>query len=280
MSRTRNRPLVRGLMSKRAASIFAIITGIAGVTALYNGTNPSVAGLGAFNLVLYSFIYTPLKKISVLNTWVGAVVGGIPPLMGWVAAAGQIATTGHDGWRDLVFGPDSPGGWLLAAILYAWQFPHFNALSWSIREEYKRAGSRMLAWTNPAMNGRVALRYSILMFPLCAGLWYVGVVNKGFLVIGTAINAWMAKEAYLFWKLQGAKASARGLFWASIWHLPILMVGCLATKTGVWEGIWARAMSLAGYDDGDDDEDEYIEEFIDEEEAVKLAAVQLAAHAR
>ncbi|KAI5295578.1 Protoheme IX farnesyltransferase, mitochondrial, partial [Ascosphaera acerosa] len=219
MSRTRNRPLVRGLMSKRAALIFAAVTGALGLAALYNGTNPTVAALGATNLVLYAFVYTPLKKVSVLNTWVGAVVGGIPPLMGWTAAAGQVAATGHDGWRELLLGPGAAGGWLLAAILYAWQFPHFNALAWNIREEYKRAGSRMLAWTNPAMNARVALRYSLLMFPLCAGLWLVGVVNGGFLVVGTAVNTWMAREAFLFWKLQGAQASARGLFWASIWHL-------------------------------------------------------------
>lgn len=273
MSRTRNRPLVRGLMSKRAALIFAIITGAAGVTALYNGTNPTVAGLGALNIVLYAFVYTPLKRVSVLNTWVGAIVGGIPPLMGWTAAAGQTATTGHDGWRDLLFSEDSIGGWLLAGILYAWQFPHFNALSWNIREEYKAAGYRMLAWTNPARNGRVALRYSLVMFPLAAGLWYVGVVNKGFLVIGTAINAWMTREAYLFWKLQGAKASARGLFWASIWHLPILMVGCLVMKTGIWEGVWARAMAIAGYEN---EEDEYTEEILDEEEAEKLLAAEAA----
>ncbi|KAI5308191.1 Protoheme IX farnesyltransferase, mitochondrial, partial [Ascosphaera atra] len=152
MSRTRNRPLVRGLMSKRAALLFAILTGVAGVTALDVGVNPTVAALGAFNLGLYAFVYTPLKRISVLNTWVGAIVGGIPPLMGWTAAAGQLATIGHEGWQDLLFGPGSAGGWLLAAILYAWQFPHFNSLSHNIKDEYKRAGYRMLAWSNPAMN--------------------------------------------------------------------------------------------------------------------------------
>ncbi|EFW17810.1 Protoheme IX farnesyltransferase, mitochondrial [Coccidioides posadasii str. Silveira] len=253
MSRTRNRPLVRKLVTSRAAWLFAIGTATAGITALYFGTNPTVAALSAFNIALYAFVYTPMKRMSVLNTWVGAIVGGIPPLMGWAAAAGQTATTGHDTWRDLLLGPDSIGGWLLAGVLFAWQFPHFNALSHTIREEYKNAGYKMLAWTNPARNGRVALRYSILMFPLCAGLWWVGVVNKGFLIGGTLVNFWLTKEAYRFWKLQGAKGTARGLFWASVWHLPLLMAGTLVAKKGVWDGVWNRAMGIAGDEDEDED---------------------------
>ena len=260
MSRTRNRPLVRKLLTPRAALLFAIGTGAVGLTALYMGTNPTVAALSGFNLFLYAFIYTPLKRISALNTWVGAIVGGIPPLMGWAAAAGQTATTGHDTWRDLLFGPENAGGWLLAAILFAWQFPHFNSLSHTIREEYKNAGYKMLAWTNPARNGRVALRYSILMFPLCAGLWWVGVVDKGFLIGGALVNCWLVREGYRFWKLKGAKGSARGLFWASVWYLPLLMVGTLATKKGIWEGVWSRAMGVDAEDDGyereEEDEDE------------------------
>ncbi|KAK2766660.1 Protoheme IX farnesyltransferase, mitochondrial [Arachnomyces sp. PD_36] len=258
MSRTRNRPLVRKLLTKRAALLFAIGTAATGLTALYFGTNPTVAGLSALNIGLYAFVYTPLKRISVLNTWVGAIVGGIPPLMGWVAAAGQTATTGHDTWRDLLFGPDSVGGWLMAGILFAWQFPHFNALSHTIREEYKNAGYRMLAWTNPARNSRVALRYSILMFPICAGLWWTGIVNNGFLVGSTLVNGWMMKEAYRFWKLQGANGSARGLFWASVWHLPLLMVGSLVAKKGIWDGVWKRIVGIP------DEDDEYDEEEDDE----------------
>lgn len=242
MSRTRNRPFVRKLLTARAGWLFAIGTAATGLTALYFGTNPTVAGLSAANIVLYGFVYTPLKRISVINTWIGAIVGGIPPLMGWAAAGGQVATTGHDSWKDLLFGPDSIGGWLMGGILFAWQFPHFNSLSHLIREEYKNAGHKMMAWTNPARNGRVALRYSIIMFPLCAGLYYAGVVSQGFLVGGTLVNAWLAKEAYRFWKHEGAKGTARGLFWASVWHLPLLMVGTLVAKKGVWDGVWRRAM--------------------------------------
>lgn len=269
MSRTRNRPLVRKLVSPRAAVLFAIGTCAAGVSALYFGTNPTVAGLAAFNIFLYAGVYTPMKRISVINTWVGALVGGIPPLMGWTAAAGKIATTGHDTWQDLLFGPDSLGGWCMAAILFAWQFPHFNSLSHTIREEYRNAGYKMMAWTNPARNGRVALRYSILMFPICAGLWWAGIVNDGFLVGGTMVNAWLAKEAYRFWKLEGTKGTARGLFWASVWHLPLLMVGTLVFKKGIWDGVWSR---IFGSPDEDDDEFEYVDE--DEEVEGKKVATQ------
>ena len=271
MSRTRNRPLVRKLISSRAAILFAIGTGATGVAALYFGTNPTVAALGAFNIFLYAGVYTPMKRISVINTWVGALVGGIPPLMGWTAAAGKIATTGHDTWRDLLFGPDSLGGWLMAGILFAWQFPHFNSLSHTIREEYKNAGYRMMAWTNPARNGRVALRYSILMFPICAGLWWADIVNPGFLVGGTVVNAWLAKEAYRFWRLEGAKGTARGLFWASVWHLPLLMVGTLVFKKGIWDGVWSR---IFGSPVDDDDEFEYVDEEEEIREQERKASTQ------
>ncbi|RAL05959.1 protoheme IX farnesyltransferase [Aspergillus ibericus CBS 121593] len=258
MSRTRNRPLVRGLISRRAAVLFAIATAITGVGMLYFGTNPTVAALSASNIVLYGFIYTPLKRLHVINTWVGAIVGGIPPLMGWVAAAGQTATTGHDTWRDMLFSKDSIGGWLVAGILFAWQFPHFNALSHTIREEYKRAGYKMLCWKNPAMNARVALRYSVLMFPISIGLWWVGVVGHGFLVSSSVANAWLVKEAYHFWQHQGANGTARGLFWASIWQLPVLLIGGLVTKKGLWDGVWRKVLGQP------DPEDEYV--YIDEDE--------------
>lgn len=252
MSRTRNRPLVRGLVTGRAAVLFAIATAAVGLGLLYVGTNPTVTGLSAANIALYAFVYTPLKRMHVINTWVGAVVGGIPPLMGWIAAEGQAATTGHDKWRDMLFRENSLGGWLLAGILFAWQFPHFNALSHTIREEYKGAGYKMLCWTNPARNARVALRYSVLMFPLSIGLWWVGVVGHGFLVSSTVANGWLAKEAYGFWKHQGTKGTARGLFWASIWQLPILLVGALVTKKGLWDGVWGGLFGQPTEDDDDD----------------------------
>ncbi|KAK4187486.1 UbiA prenyltransferase family-domain-containing protein [Podospora australis] len=264
MSRTRTRPLVRRLLSTKAAVFFAIGCGMVGTGALFWGVNPTVAFLGASNIVIYAGMYTPLKRLSAINTWVGAIVGGIPPLMGWAAAAGESATA--DGtWRELLFAGDgsSLGGWLFAAILFAWQFPHFMPLSWGIREEYKAAGLRMLAWTNPARNARVALRYSLVFIPLCLGLCAAGVTEWSFAVTSAPVNVWLIAEAVKFWRHEGHKGSARGLFWASVWHLPVVMVLALAQKKGMWSRVWR---SVAG--EPDEDDDEYFDDEEDEGAAV------------
>jgi heme o synthase len=260
MSRTRNRPLVRGLLTQRKAIVFAILAAATGVGALYFGVNPTVAALGATNVVLYAGVYTPMKRLHWLNTWVGAIVGGIPPLMGWAAAAGESATdTG--GFEELLLTRDAIGGWLLAGLLFAWQFPHFMALSWSIREEYKIAGHKMLAWVNPARNGRVALRYSLAFFPICFGLCAVGVTEWSFAVTSLPINVWLTREAVRFWKHEGFHGSARGLFWASVWHLPVVMVFALAQKKGMWTRVW-RAIFGEPLLEDDEDEDDWEEEEI------------------
>ncbi|KAI8623239.1 UbiA prenyltransferase family-domain-containing protein [Xylariaceae sp. FL1651] len=256
MTRTRNRPLVRGLLSRRKALAFAILTALTGVGGLYFGVNPTVAFLGAANIALYAGVYTPLKRVSWLNTWAGAVVGGIPPLMGWAAAAGEYAT-GDGSFKELLLAPEAVGGWLLAALLFAWQFPHFMALSWSIREEYKAAGHQMLCWVNPARNARVALRYSLAFIPLCVGLCAVGVTEWSFAVTSLPINAWLAREAVRFWRHEGFKGSARGLFWASIFHVPAVMVLALVQKKGMWSRVWRSVIGEPTREDEDEyDEDE------------------------
>lgn len=255
MSRTRNRPLVRKLVSKRAALIFAIATGVLGTGALWYGVNPTTAVLGAGNIALYAFAYTPLKRIHPINTWVGALVGAIPPLMGWCAAASQYQTTGAvssglwDEMKELLFTEQATGGWLLAALLFAWQFPHFWALSHAIRFEYASAGYKMLSSTNTPMCTRVALRYSLAMFPICAGLSYFQVTDNAFVVTSGVVNAWMLREAVQFWKFQGEKGSARGLFWASVWHLPIVLVLAMAQKKGLWERMWRSLNGEADMED-------------------------------
>ncbi|CAG7563328.1 unnamed protein product [Fusarium equiseti] len=254
MTRTRNRPLVRNLISKRSAVLFAILSGFVGTGALYFGVNPTVSGLGFANIVIYAGMYTPLKAVTAFNTWIGAVVGGIPPLMGWAAAAGETAT--KDGsWRELLFASDgsSIGGWVMAGLLFAWQFPHFMALSWPIREEYKKAGLRMLAWTNPARNGRVALRYSLVFIPLCLSLCAAGVTEWSFAVTSFPINAWLIRESMRFWRFEGEKGSARGLFWASVWHLPGIMILALLHKKGMWSRVWR---SVFGEEEGEWEEEE------------------------
>ncbi|KAL9091192.1 MAG: hypothetical protein Q9159_001609 [Coniocarpon cinnabarinum] len=237
MTRTRTRPLVNGLLTSRAAGIFAAASGVAGVALLNYGVNPTTAFLGAANIFIYAGIYTPLKRLSVWNTWAGAVVGGIPPLMGWAAAAGQAIPHSDLCWHDLLFPADgsSVGGWLLAALLFAWQFPHFWALAYPIRSEYAAAGYRMLVSYDVRKTARIAMRYSVAMFPICVGLSYTGVTNWAFVPASSVVNTWLVRESWRYLRFEGAKGSARGLFWASVWHLPVILVLAMILKKGLWE---------------------------------------------
>lgn len=251
MPRTVGRPIVRGLLTPRDAYIFAGIIGIVGVTILYNGVNQTVALLGAANIVLYSWIYTSLKRRTILNTWVGALVGAIPPLMGWASSSSL----------------SNPGAWCLAALLFAWQFPHFNALSHNIASQYKKAGYVMTAAENPMLNARVALRYSILMFPICFGLCYFDVTDWGFLLDSSLANGWLTLMAYRFWNQQrinhardykpseqqitAANVQAKKLFWGSVWQLPAVLVLAMLHKKGQWHKLYNYLFGTCNEDNDD-----------------------------
>lgn len=263
MNRTKNRPLVRGLVSKRAALLFAIGTGIVGTALLWEGVNPTTAILGASNIALYAFAYTPLKRIHPVNTWVGAAVGAIPPLMGWCAAASQYSTTNASisdfdsilaESKELLFTEQAIGGWLIAVLLFAWQFPHFFALSHAVRHEYAAAGYKMLTSTNTPKAARVSLRYSLAMFPICGGLSYYQVTDPSFLVTSSLINGWMLREALRFWRYNAERGSARALFWASVWQLPIVLVLAMVQKKGLWERLWRSINGESPSDEEWDDE--------------------------
>ncbi|TKA32550.1 hypothetical protein B0A50_01658 [Salinomyces thailandicus] len=264
MSRTKNRPLVRNLVTKRAALLFALATGTLGTALLWEGVNPTTAILGATNIALYAFAYTPLKRLHPINTWVGAVVGAIPPLMGWCAAASQYSTTPTNASitspaslfqeaHELLFTPQAAGGWLLAALLFAWQFPHFFALSHNVRHEYASAGYKMLTSTNTAMAARVSLRYSLAMFPICGGLCYYEITDPSFFVTSSVINGWMLREAWRLWRLNAGQGSARALFWASVWQLPIVLVLAMVQKKGLGGRVWR---GLVGEEEGEDEWDD------------------------
>lgn len=234
MVRTSTRPVVVGLVTPKEAFLFAGVCGTVGAGILYAGVNPLVALLGVLNIVLYLWTYTSLKRRSILNTWIGAIVGAIPPLMGWAAAASNL---------------NDPGAWCLAALLYAWQFPHFNSLSHNIRDQYKRAGYVMTAFENPKLNARVSFRYALLMFPICFGLAYFGIVDKYFMVDSSVINLWLLYLSYKFWRQQNinyktkatdegiklANQHAKKLFWGSVWHLPGILILALLHKKGIWD---------------------------------------------
>jgi protoheme IX farnesyltransferase len=238
MVRTSSRPVVTGQITSKQAFQFAAIAGALGGTMLYFGVNPTVSFLGLLNIALYGWIYTSLKRKSIINTWVGAIVGAIPPLMGWAASSSLMHA----------------GAWCLAGLLYAWQFPHFNSLSHNIALQYKEAGYVMTAAENPKLNARVSLRYSILMFPLCFGLSYFDVTDWWFLLDSAIANGWLTVLAYQFWKQQKinysnpmgptpdginlANIQARKLFWGSVYHLPAVLILAMLHKKGQWDRLF------------------------------------------
>ncbi|SJM82429.1 probable Protoheme IX farnesyltransferase, mitochondrial [Zygosaccharomyces bailii] len=242
MIRTQARPVVRGLVTPSQAYKFAALCGTVGSAVLWTGVNSAVALLGASNIVLYAWIYTSLKRRHIINTWAGALVGAIPPLMGWAAASPLT----------------DPGAWCIAGLLYAWQFPHFNTLSHNIRNEYRNAGYVMTAWKNPLLNARVALRYSLLMFPICFGFSYFGVTDWMYQIDSGIINAWMSFWAFKFYWQQkknyytrdfGDKAKynkgltiangfAKKTFLVSVLHLPAVLILAILHKKGRWNWLF------------------------------------------
>ncbi|KAM9336869.1 protoheme IX farnesyltransferase, mitochondrial [Symphorus nematophorus] len=213
MNRTKNRPLVRGQISPLHAVSFALACGVPGVALLTLVVNPLTGFLGALNIFLYTCCYTPLKRLSITNTWVGAVVGAIPPIMGWTAATGCL----------------EPGALLLGGFLYSWQFPHFNALSWNLREDYSRGGYRMMSVTHPGMCKRVALRHSLGLIGLSTLAPVLDVTTWTFPIISLPINLYISYLAFRFYR-KGDRSSARKLFFCSLWHLPMLLLLALTCK--------------------------------------------------
>ena len=248
MTRTQTRPVVRGLVTPNQAFEFASVIGSVGVATLYMGVNPTVAALGAANIALYAWTYTSLKRKHIINTWIGAIVGAIPPLMGWGAASSL----------------GDPGAWCLATLLYAWQFPHFNALSHNIKNEYKNAGYVMTAWKNPMLNARVALRYSLLMFPICIGLAYFGVTDSFYAIDSSIANAWLTYWAFKFyWQqrknysqeifnnkekfnkgMQISNVFARKTMLCSVMQLPAVLLLAIFHKKDRWNWLFDKDTKL------------------------------------
>ncbi|RVE54783.1 hypothetical protein evm_000550 [Chilo suppressalis] len=213
MSRTKNRVLVKGLLEPVHAIGFAAATSATGLGLLYFGVNPLTAALGAGNLILYTSVYTPMKRMSILNTWLGSVVGAIPPLMGWAGCAGTL----------------DAGALVLGLVLYSWQFPHFNALSWNLRPDYSRAGYRMMAVTDPALCRRVALRHTGIVTGVCLASSYLEVTNMWFALESLPLNIYFMYLAWQFYQ-KSDSASSRKLFRFSLVHLPALMLLMLVNK--------------------------------------------------
>ncbi|MFT3937175.1 MAG: heme o synthase [Chitinophagaceae bacterium] len=215
MKRTAKRPLASGRMSATEGWAFAVITGLLGVFILWYFFNPLSAGLAAFSLFLYAFIYTPLKKVNSISVLVGAVPGALPCLIGW--AAGDDALTA--------------GGWALFAIQFFWQFPHFWAIAWIAHKDYSGAGFKLL----PSVDGPTkysaiqSIIYSLLLIP-------VGVLPHVFemsglvsFVIVFIANLYMVWQCVRLYKEMELKAARRVMF-SSYIYLPVVLLALLADK--------------------------------------------------
>jgi len=215
MPRTADRPLPARRMHPSDALIFGLLCSGSGIALLLLLVNLLTALLSFLTILIYAALYTPLKRVSELNTLLGAVPGALPPLLGWTAA------TGHTGL----------GGWILFLILWFWQMPHFLAIAWLYRDQYAAAGFRMLSTRDPEgwATAWQALIYAAaqLAVSLLPGL--LGFATPWYFFAALALGAAMLFLAGDFVRRRDA-GSARILFFASIIYLPLLLGALVAFR--------------------------------------------------
>jgi protoheme IX farnesyltransferase len=216
MLRTSDRPVATGRMSSATGRVIALALGAAGLAALWYSANLTAVAIALVTFLIYVAVYTPMKRHSSLATVIGAVPGALPPLIGWTAAGGALL---------------APTPWVLFAVMFFWQLPHFLAISWLYREDYARAGLPMLSVIDPdgRMTGRQALVWAAALVPVSLLPAVVGLSTVayaiGALILGVAFTALAG-----YFAGQRSTASARLLFLGSITYLPLLWILMAATK--------------------------------------------------
>ncbi len=215
MRRTQDRPLPSGRMQPQTVLLIGSVCAAVGLIYLGLAVNLLTCAIGAASLVSYVFIYTPLKRITWLNTMVGAVPGALPPLIGWAAARNSL------------------GGeaWALFGIQALWQLPHFMAIAWMYRTEYARAGFKML----PVMDeqghrtSRQAVGFTLALFPLSLCPYFFGVAGHLYLASAVVLGL-----AFIWFAVQFARQltipRARQLFYLSILYLPLVLMAMVVDK--------------------------------------------------
>lgn len=215
MKRTATRPIASGRMSELEGWIFAIITGIVGVLMLGYFFNWLAAGLAAFSLFLYAFIYTPLKKVNSIAVLIGAFPGALPCLIGWAAGEDKLST----------------GGWVLFALQFFWQFPHFWAIAWMAHQDYSKAGFKLL----PSQKGPTkftalqTIIYALLLIPVGVLPYFIGMSGLISLIIVTGANFFMLWQCIRLYRDMEIK-SARRVMFSSYIYLPIVLLALLGDK--------------------------------------------------
>lgn len=215
MRRTENRPLASGRLHPLSGLTFALVLLAAGLATLLVKVNLLTAGLALATCLSYLLLYTPLKRLTPLCTAIGAVPGAIPPVMGWTAAGQPL---------------DAMAG-ALFAILFLWQFPHFLAIAWMYREDYARAGFKMLPVIDPLGRsmGRQVVLFNAVLIPVSILTTWLGLTGMLFAAAALGLGLF-----YLVAGLQLARkpsaVSARRLLLASVMYLPVLLVVMVLDK--------------------------------------------------
>lgn len=212
MLRTCRRPLPSGRLGEWETIALGVMTGSAGLVCLVFWVNALTASLAALTLFLYTLVYTPLKRVSYLNTLIGAIPGALPPVLGWTAAGGRI----------------DEAAFALFAMLFVWQFPHFMAIAWIYREDYARAGMKMIpSHAQGSMtSGWVAVGYALALIPVSGLPCHTGLAGNGYLMIALSLGAlYAAAAAWFCWN--PSRRTARWLLWVSLVYLPLTLLALL-----------------------------------------------------
>ena len=215
MKRTAKRPVASGRMSVDEAATFSVLAAVFGVFIIGLWFNWVAAGISAFSLFLYGFIYTPLKKVHSIAVLVGAVPGALPCLIGWAAGDPELGI----------------GGWVLFALQFLWQFPHFWAIAWVVHEDYSQAGFKLLPSAGgPTKYAAVqSILYCVLLIPIGVLPYVFGMSGMVSLVIVALANLMMLWQCVRLFREMDLKAARRVMF-SSYIYLPVVLLALLANK--------------------------------------------------
>jgi protoheme IX farnesyltransferase len=223
MLRTANRPIAAGRISLPVGLSLGLGAVIAGAFWLQHFTNLLTLTLGLITVFTYVAVYTPLKRVTTLATFLGAFPGAAGPLLGWTAARGQIE------WPGVA----------LFAILFVWQFPHFSAICWLYRHDYARAGIKMLPVVQPDGLSTViqAMFYAVLMIPVSLAPWWLHMAGVPYAVLATLLGLFYLGYTIRFARILKATSEnqsrmfARDLLKVSVIYLPLLLTGLMLAAT-------------------------------------------------
>lgn len=215
MTRTENRPLPTGRLSSEEGVILAIFTGLSGFSFLWISTNPITVLLSFISLILYAFVYTPLKRVGPIAVFVGAIPGALPPFIGWVAATGVM---GYE--AGILFG-----------IQFVWQFPHFWAIAWVSDDDYKKAGFKLLP-RGGGKDFKTAVNimiYTLFLLPIALLPAYFGMTGMTSAVVATICGILFLAQTFSLMRDNSRKSALRIMF-SSFIYLPIVQIAFLFDK--------------------------------------------------